>query len=294
MTAQTPWFFHDDRGHRATAAAPPRRIVAYLQAAASLWDHGLTPAGLFGSLHDGAAPDPLKTGDLPLDGVPYLGAGDALSTEAVLAARPDLLVAVTYDGKSVYGLDPQQAEELAARVPTVALAVGPGHSLVAVRDRFAALAAALGGRGTARTPALDAAEQRLTRAASGAPGIRVLALSPAGRDSVHLARPEAWGDLAELAARGVTTVHPPAGLSANWSTTDWDTAAALQPHLVLADARGNATPAGELAGVPGWEALTARARVLPWNPELPCGPQAHAAFLETVAEALEGVGPDTD
>ncbi|GAA2612752.1 ABC transporter substrate-binding protein [Streptomyces axinellae] len=288
MTSQTEWQFRDDRGHRATAGRPPRRVVAYLQAAVSLWEHGLTPVGVFGSAHDGEIPDPAKAGTLPLESVPYLGAGQGLSAGQLLAARPDLLVAVTYDGKGLYGLDPQRTEELQERVPVVALGVGPGHSLSAVRERFARLAAALGaGDGAPGAPELDAASRRLTAAASAAQGIRVLALSPAGADSVHLARPEAWGDLAALAEHGVTMVRPPAGLSANWSTTDWRAAAALEPHLVLSDARGNAQPVERLRGVEGWEALSARATILPWNPELPCGPLAHARFLDGVAAALE-------
>lgn len=287
MTSRTNWFFEDDRGQRVVAPAQPTRIVAYLQAAASLWDYGLTPAGLFGSGHDGQIPDPLKSDALPLERIPYLGAGDALTAQAIQEARPDLVVAVTYDGKSLYGLDSQQADELEAQVPTIALGVGPGHSLTSVRERFAALASVLGGRGAAQTPGLEAASDRLTLAAAGAPGVRVLALSAAGRDSVHLARPEAWGDLAQLAACGVTMAQPLAGLSPNWSTTDWEAAATLEPHIVLSDARGNATPVRELRGVPGWETLNSRALVLPWNPELPCGPQAHARFLNTVAQALE-------
>jgi iron complex transport system substrate-binding protein len=85
-------------------------------------------------------------------------------------------------------------------------------------------------------------------------------------------------------------VRPPAGLSANWSTTDWQAAAALEPHIVLSDARCNAEPLARLRGVAGWEALSARATVLSWNPELPCGPLAHARFLDGVAEALERTG----
>ncbi|WP_371546107.1 hypothetical protein OG266_14995 [Streptomyces sp. NBC_00554] len=114
----------------------------------------------------------------------------------------------------------------------------------------------------------------------------MLALSAARSGQVHLARPRAWPELRHLAELGVELTDPGAG-GVNWSTTDWEHAAALAPDLVLADSRGNAVPARELDSVPGWRALTATATVEPWNPELPCSGAACAAFLHSVADALK-------
>ena len=50
----------------AVAGERPLWIVAYIQAGATLWDHGIRPVALFGSQHDGAAPDPARGGELPL------------------------------------------------------------------------------------------------------------------------------------------------------------------------------------------------------------------------------------
>ncbi|RMI27590.1 hypothetical protein EBN88_29165, partial [Streptomyces triticirhizae] len=159
------WEFRDDRGARVVAERPPRRVVAYTQVAAALWDEGVRPLGHFGSLHDGEAPDPAKSGLLPLDEVPYHGPGGALRVEELLAARPELLVAVTYDGKRLYGVEEPVAEELEARVPTVALDVGPGRSLAEVTARLTALARALGAEEGApadeRARRLAAARERL-------------------------------------------------------------------------------------------------------------------------------------
>lgn len=60
MEQNTPWEFSDDRGRLVVAGARPARIVAYIQAGATLWDHGIRPVGIFGSQHDAAAPDPAK------------------------------------------------------------------------------------------------------------------------------------------------------------------------------------------------------------------------------------------
>ncbi|HEY1177051.1 MAG TPA: hypothetical protein VGF17_12920, partial [Phytomonospora sp.] len=141
---RTPWEFLDDRAQLASAAQRPRRVVAYVQAGAALWDHGIRPAAVFGSPHDDATTaDPAKTGGLPMDGVPYLGAGAGLDA-AVPAAEPDLLVAVTYGGSAVYGIAPETAKHLEEHVPVVALSVAADRGLAGIRERFAELAHALG------------------------------------------------------------------------------------------------------------------------------------------------------
>ena len=293
MTTDSLWTFRDDRGHGATASRPPRRIVAYVQAAAALHDLGLPVHGIFGSAHDKDGLDPAKAGTLRDTGAEYLGSGAELSAATVLGAEPDLLVSVTYDGKQLYGLDPSVAEEVEAEVPTVALGVGPGHRLSAVRGRFAELARSLGMEsGENDSPSVAPAEAELARstdrlreAAQQATGVRVMALSPAGADKAHVARPRAWPDLQELADAGVRLVDIP-GPGPNWTTVGWEEVAAAGPDLVLADMRGNATPLTELTGVPDWQRVTATADVLPWNPELPCTAPAIGEFFDAVSHAL--------
>ncbi|GGW26142.1 ABC transporter substrate-binding protein [Streptomyces xantholiticus] len=295
MAQRTQWEFLDDRGRLASAPHIPSRLITYIQAGAALFDHGLRPAGLFGSAHDGAGPDPAKAGDLPLDGTPYLGSGPGVDADTVLAARPDLVVAVTYGSEQVYGLDPDTAKYLEERLPVVVLDVGQGRSLDEVRDRFGALARSLGAdpEPPPAGSALAAARARLRAAADGAVGARVLALSPAGPDGVHIARPEAWPDLRALSRYGVGTAAPEPGAGVNWSTTDWGAAGRLEPDVVLADVRSNAFPLERLRGVADWDAIESRARLLPWTPELPPSAAAHARFFDAVAEALEAVEPSS-
>lgn len=287
------WEFEDDRGARLAADRPPRRVVAYTQVAAALWDEGVRTLGHFGSLHDGEAPDPAKSGLLPLDEVPYFGPGGALRTEELLSIRPELLVGVTYDGKRLYGVEEPVAEELEARVPTVALDVGPGRSLAEVSARLTALARSLGAEAAApadeRERRLATARERLRAAAAGAPGAAVLALSPAGSDSAYLARATAWPDLRALAEHGVRLATPPEGPGANWATGGWSDAVELAPAIVLSDVRGNAARPAEFQDHAGWRELSAAAVILPWNPELPPSALAQARFFDTVAEALEAI-----
>ncbi|WP_371636187.1 ABC transporter substrate-binding protein [Streptomyces zaomyceticus] len=280
MSGAEAWGFTDDRGAELGAARVPRRVIAYVRAGAALCDLGVTPVAVYGSGHDGEVLDPAKEGGLRSAAVTYLGPGRVLDEGRLRELRPDVIVDVTYDGKSPYALDEAVAERLG--VPLVALSVGNELSLPAILERFGGLAASLGASPAAETPAaaspgdLRAAEDALREAAARS-GLGVLALSGAGPDQVHLARPLAWPELARLAELGVRLVDPGPGPGANWLTADWGRAAELRPGLVLFDSRAHATPPdGALSGV----------RLTPWNPETPPSPAAYARFFRDLAEAL--------
>ncbi|MEU9060835.1 ABC transporter substrate-binding protein [Streptomyces sp. NPDC048430] len=292
MTRQGAWSFADDRGRLVVADRRPSRVLAYVQAGATLWDHGIRPEGMFGSGHDGAEPDRAKTGTLPLDSVDYRGAGDDLDVDTLLRGRPDLVVAVSYGHGQIYGLDADTAKHLEERVPVVVIDVGQARTLDRVAERFAELARSLGGAsGPDAAEELRAARERLGAAARDPAGPRVVALSPAGPEQAYVARPQMWPELRVLAELGVGLVSPPAGAGVNWATVDWAEAAALEPAIVLTDIRSNAVPLDEITA-PAWEAAGRGARTVPWNPEPLCSPQAHARFLELVAEAVEEASGD--
>ncbi|MFJ6808589.1 ABC transporter substrate-binding protein [Streptomyces anulatus] len=285
MTEQSEWRFSDDRGQQSTASRTPERVLAYVQAGATLWDLGIRPAGIFGSDHDGPDPDTAKTGTLPLGEVAYVGAGAALDVERLLSTGPDLVVAVSYGGGHVYGLTPETAKPLEERVPVVVLDVSQARTFGEIGDRFAELARSLGA--TARPGAdrdLGAARERLRSvvAATSGDAPRVLALSPAGQDRAHVARPKMWPELRVLTELGVQVVEPAEGPGANWSTQSRSDTFALRPEVVLTDIRAHAAPLEELWGSGG-----APTPVVPWNPEPLYGPRDHARFLGLVADALE-------
>ncbi|MCT4356390.1 ABC transporter substrate-binding protein [Streptomyces sp. Je 1-79] len=296
MSDLKAWGFTDDRGTALGAVRVPERLVAYVRAGAALLDLGVTPVAVYGSGHDGEGLDPVKAGELGAAGVPYLGPGRVLDEARLGSLRPDLIVDVTYDGKSAYALDGGVAERIG--VPLAALSVGNELPLTAIIARFGELAAALGGAGDAVG---EAAEEATGGAVGGVPGgaaggpvapaeaalraaaarvdVGVLALSGAGPDQVHLARPHAWPELARLQELGVRMLEPGPGAGANWLTADWEHAARLNPGLVLYDSRANAVGPGAFPPV-------GHARVAPWNPETPPSPAAYARFFQDIAEAL--------
>ncbi|WP_328723321.1 ABC transporter substrate-binding protein [Streptomyces sp. NBC_00247] len=292
MTGQSGWRFTDDRGRVAETERQPGRVLAYVQAGATLWDLGVRSWGVFGSGHDGAEIDRAKAGELPPDEVVYLGAGAALDVDTLLRGSPDLVVAVSYGGGQVYGLDPDTAKHLEEHVPVVVIDVGRSRTLAGTSDRFAELARSLGSAATAGAEAeLEAARARLREAVPA--GVRVVALSPADQDQAYVARPALWPELAALDELGLGLVDPPPGPGVNWHTAPWAEVAALAPRILLTDVRVNAAPLSALRDQPDWAALLdAGTLVVPWNPEPLCSPHAHARFLSTVADALDSVRAD--
>ncbi|WP_405818058.1 ABC transporter substrate-binding protein [Streptomyces sp. NBC_00838] len=286
MSSHGGWEFTDDRGHLTVADRPPVRVVAYVQAGATLWDHGLRPMGVFGSHHDGDSPDPAKAGGLPLDGIRDFGAGSSVDPDAVVAAGPDLLVAVSYGGGQIYGIDPEAAKRLEERVPVVVVDVGRDRPLHGIRDRFTALARSLGAPREPDAQDLEWAEARLRTLTARPAAARVLALSAAGPGTVHLARPGTWPDLRALTELGVDLLDPGQGAGGNWLTTGWSRALALEPDVVLSDVRANAAMPDTLKGDRQWRALRERVRTVAWNPEAPRSHRGHARFVDAVAAAL--------
>ncbi|MFE1380848.1 ABC transporter substrate-binding protein [Streptomyces sp. NPDC058740] len=278
-TGTGAWGFTDDRGAALAAGRRPERVVAYVRAGAALLDLGVRPVAVYGSGHDGELLDPVKAGGLVAAGVPYLGPGRALDAERLRAlGGVDLVVDVTYDGKSPYAVDEALVEGLG--VPLAALSVGGDLPLPAIVARFGELGVALGAGAGASGRVADA--EAAVRAAAGRADVAVLALSGAGPEQVHLARPGAWPELARLAELGVRFVDPGPGPGANWLTADWEYAVGLAPDLVLFDSRANAVPP---------HVVPQGARLAPWNPETPPSPAACARFLQDLAAALEDREP---
>ncbi|WP_405801283.1 ABC transporter substrate-binding protein [Streptomyces sp. NBC_01506] len=286
MSPHTPWEFTDDRGQLTVADRRPDRVVAYVQAGATLWDHGLRPLGVFGSHHDGDSPDPAKAGGLPLDSIRDFGAGATVDADAVIAAGADLLVAVSYGGGQIYGIDPHTAKHLQERLPVVVIDVGKDRPLDGIRDRFTALARSLGAPHEPDAQDLRWARARLRTVTARPVTARVLALSAAGPGTVHLARPGSWPDLRALAALGVDLLDPGQEAGGNWLTTDWSRALALEPDVVLTDIRANAATPDALRSDRHWRTLHGRVRTVAWNPEAPLSHRGHARFVDAVAEAL--------
>lgn len=84
--AERLWTFTDDHGTTISLPERPERIVAYVGSAATLWDYGIRPVGVFGSLlREDGSKNPLA-GNVDPDAVAWLGEGGSeLDLEALVA-----------------------------------------------------------------------------------------------------------------------------------------------------------------------------------------------------------------
>jgi iron complex transport system substrate-binding protein len=292
--ATNGWRFTDDHGTVLELEVRPRRVIAYVRAAASLWEGGARPIGVFGSPHDIGWSLQGKAGGMDLSALTVLGCGAEVDLHRYAALRPDLLVSVGYGG-AFYGVPAEHAKRMADLAPVLFFDVGPGSNYPKLVERFTALAHALrGARPTGLPNPVDAARQRFDVAAAALREVaksspaRVLALSGANDETAYVANPEAWPELAFLTELGVDLVSPDVRPGGSWATLTWRDVAGLDADVVLHDNRPNALDAERLAATAGWSALPAVAagRAAAWNPELPCGYGSGAAFLENVADVL--------
>jgi len=197
----TPGFVHTDaRGKTIEIPDTPETVVAQASAAAALWDNGLEVAGVYGDLPD---PPNYLTGDLDVSDTEVLGrAWGEFNVEQYAAMNPDLLVDMTFDGKTLWyaGEVEKQISELA---PTLAMQL-TGLSVTEQIEVFVELARKLGAQPDIDDAKADfeAAVERIKKVVREKPDLTVLAVSSYG-DEIYFANTPEHPDLAYLAELGV-------------------------------------------------------------------------------------------
>ena len=213
-----PWAFKDDRGKTAKADSRPRRIVAYIGAAAALHDFGIECTGVFG-------PTKLKNGDpdvqaagVDVDKVTVIGnAWGQFSIEKYVGLRPELLVSTMNVSPTLWYVPEESADKILPIAPSVGILTGK-TTLTKAIGRFAELAESLGAdpraaKVTAAKKRFEDASERLRKAAKAAKsrgGVRVLAMA-AQADRMYVGDPRDFTDLRE-AGIAVTIGHAAANL----------------------------------------------------------------------------------
>ncbi|KOX36424.1 MULTISPECIES: ABC transporter substrate-binding protein [unclassified Streptomyces] len=227
--------------------------------------------------YDGKGPYALDKALVERLGVPLVAlsvGGGGLDLPAILDRFAALAAGLRVVGPEVVG--PEAGGPGGADVVVVSPVVVGAEALGPEIVRPVTVSPGVGPGQGAALAEFEAAEAALREAAART-GLRVLALSGAGPEQVHLARPQAWPELAWLAGLGLRLLDPGPGPGANWLTAGWELAAGLRPDLVLFDDRDHATPPYALPG---------GVRLAPWNPEIPPSPAAYARFFRDLAEAL--------
>jgi iron complex transport system substrate-binding protein len=173
------WTFTDDLGVTVRLDEAPKRIVAQVSAAATLWDYGVRPVGVFGPQRRADGTRESVIGDVDLDMVKSVGGEEfgQFNVEALAALKPDLIVTVTYEPSlEAARYDPywyvpaESQDEIQAVAPIVAIGI-TGDPLDKTLARFSELAEALGAdldepEIAAEKDRFDASSKALTTAAA--------------------------------------------------------------------------------------------------------------------------------
>ncbi|MFC5180836.1 ABC transporter substrate-binding protein [Actinomadura harenae] len=290
------WSFTDDRGQKAEAASRPRRVVAYVGAAAALWDFGVTDriVGVYGParLKDGGR-DP-QVGDVDISKVEIIGnAYGEFNIEKYAALRPELLVDHMFVKPNLFYVPAESKDKIFKLAPGVGVQTGD-TTLTTPIEHYAALAVALGA--DLRSPANTAAKNRFDKAvtslrlaAAANKGLRVLAAS-ASPNLFYASSPAKNADLRFLKDLGVEVIAPGKLDQAGYfESLSWENADKYKADVILLDARTQALQPKDLGSRPSWGNLPAvkADQVFAWEPEPRFSYAGCAPIIERLAETVK-------
>lgn len=279
-------FVHEDaRGKTVEIDGSPKTVVAQASAAAALWDNGYQVAGVYGDLPE---PPNYLTGNLDVSKTKVLGkAWGEFNVEEYAAMNPDLLIDMTFDGKTLWyaGEVEKQVDKLA---PTLAMPL-TGPSVTEQIEAFHALAGDLGAE-----PEIEEAKAefedavaRIKAAVKKNPDLTVVAASTYGEE-IYFANAPEHPDLAYLAELGVKFPKVSPDEQGIFEPVSLENISKYHADVLLVDARD---PGGleELKTKDIFKRLPAVAGGQQdlWYPAAPYSYQAYAEVFSGYADQLE-------
>jgi iron complex transport system substrate-binding protein len=298
--ADGAWTFTDDAGVTIEREQRPERIVAYLPLAASLWEFGIRPVGVYGTTRRADGSPEVYAGEVDLDAVESLGeVYGELDLEALVGLQPDLIVNDMWaDPPDVWGLTPETVQQVTqiAPIANIRFVERPAPETIASIE---ALAAALGADLTAPEIVVAKADfeetsEALRAAIAEKPWLTALFVSATPEGSFWVASPEEFSDLMYFRDLGLDIVVPETITAEWWEELSWEQAAKYPADLILVDARSGSSSAEDLMAVPTFAALPAAAagQTAPWQTEYVPSYAAFTAVVRDLAEAIRGVEED--
>lgn len=289
------WSFTDDRGQNAATEGAPKRIVAFIGAAAVLADLGLGDkiVGVFGPTTKADGSKDLQAGDLDVSKVTVLGnAWGEFNVEKYASLDPDLLVSNMFEKDVLWYVPEESKDKITQLVPSVGIGVY-GVDLQKPIDRYIELARALGA--DLNAPAVTAAKQRYEAASTAVkdavganPGVKVLACS-ADPNLFYASNPAMSADLLYLQSLGVEFVVPDKPDAPGFfESLSWENADKYAADVLFLDDRSSQLQPADLATKPTWAALPAvkAGQITPWSAEPRYSYAGCAPLLESVAAAV--------
>ena len=239
------WAFTDDRGITITLPTSPERVVADINVAATLWDFGVRPVGLFGwnilsatEVAGGAG------GNVDLSTVEIVSefGTDAIDIEKLTALDPDLIISLYFGPDyGVWSINPDVQADVESRAPVLCLS-GFSRADDAVA-RAAELSSALG----IDLESDEIAEQRVAYEASieafstlleSKSGLSALFVAP-DLDSFYVANPAAAGDVGFYQSLGLVVPELPVGDTEYWEEVSMEEANRYPTDVLLYSLRGS-------------------------------------------------------
>lgn len=258
-TSAGPWQFTDDRGVTITLPKRPERVVAQVTAAASLWNYGVRPIGVFGPQKNADGSLSIEVGNVDLKTVTNLGeAHGEINFEKVAALQPDLIVSLYYSGDTVWYITGDAMAPMQAIAPIAAIKVQDVPILSPI-TRFGELSAAFGAdlnsqENVAAKSSFDAAVNELKAEIDSKPGLRVLVVA-GGNDTLSVANPSVATDLIYFKQLGLDIVQPP--VTSFWESLSWEQANRYPVDLILTDQRPSTLSHAKLLEKEVWRSLPA-------------------------------------
>ena len=290
--------YHDARGKTVTLDAVPTTVVAQSSVAAALWDAGYHVAGVYGELTPGADGKlSYQAGNIDLNQVKVLGRTyGEFDVEDYGLMNPDLLVDYTFDGSSLWYVPAEQADQIFALAPSIAVPGNYPDTTTAIRT-FVDLAAKLGAdpNSTALADAKTAYDSALKQVSDAAAtsGLEVVVVS-ADANSLYVANPAQLPELSTLRAAGLHLIDPKTGGTDVFDQYSWEQASDYaDADVILFDARTYDTVKADLAKIPTWANLPAvkAGQVYPWYAAAPYSYQAYATIYQQIADELSAAKP---
>jgi iron complex transport system substrate-binding protein len=290
------WSFTDDRGRKVGLGARPRRIVAYVGAAAALHDFGVGEqiVGVFGpTKRKNGTRDP-QAGALDVDRVTIIGnAYGEFDIEKYVGLRPDVLIGNMFVENDLFYVPQESKDKIFAIAPSLAIATG-AVPLPRPIGRFERLAAALGADLAAAPVAaaktrFEAAAAAVRNAAKARGGLKIMAAS-ATPDLFYVSNPGKNSDLMYFRELGVDLVVPAkVDQQGYFESLSWENIDKYGADVIMLDSRTQALQPTDLAaGKPSWRRLPAveAKQVIAWQPEPRFSYAGCAPILEALATTI--------
>lgn len=290
------WAWVDDAGETITLPAMPERVVAYMPVAASLWDFGMRPVGVYGPTRRPDGTPEVYVGNVDLDAVVSLGEEyGELDLEALVALQPDLLVNDMWaDPPDIFGLDADTVAQIEAVAPIGQIKFVDRPITDTIRG-VEALAAALGAdtaspEVVAAREEFEKASDELRAAIAEKPGLKVMFASGTPDSSFWVANPSVNADLLYFKELGLEIAQPDIE-EGYFEEVSWEQAGKYPADLILIDARQWSSTGEDLkARVPTFAALPAAKadQFGPWLTEYVPSYAGFTPVLQALAGSIRG------